>query len=364
MPTLDELLHDLRPRLHYDRAETLFADAAEVMIGNDFRDGPCLPYATRLVREGGEELAAAGHADPARRLGLEFLRPDAYPTGEPVRDDDHLDPGLEWVADGRRGHSSEGHANRVYGRIAPSAAGGHWLQYWLFYFASTKGIPTVRSATGLLGLGLHPGDWEMIQLFVPEGGSAPTRATFAAHDYAFKVDPAKEGWDAGIPDVYVAVGSHASYPRPGRWKSLARPGLGLLTKLDDRCSPGQSVRPDLIPVEAEPWLSWPGRWGKGGPRSPARQDQWTKPDRLHEKARDISDGHRSGTLEEALGAPPQPFPVTVERVGDRVTIAFDVPPSREDAWAAALTIAVDPGGEDLPVSFVYDVTEPGSPSPA
>ena len=363
MPTLPELLHDLRPRLHYDRAETLFADAVEVMLGNDYRDGPCLPYGTRLVGADGTVHAAAGHEDPARRLDLGFLHPKTYPTGARASADDHLDPGFEWIADGRRGHATADHANRVYGRIAPSRDDGHWLQYWLFYFASTKGIPTVRSATGLLGLGLHPGDWEMIQLFVPEGGSAPTRATYAAHDYAFKVDPAEEAWGVDIPDVYVGLGSHASYPRPGRWKSLARPGLGLLTKLDDRCLPGQSVRPELIPVEAEPWLSWPGRWGKGGPRSPARQDQWTQPDRLHERAHDIADGHRS-TVEEAAVAPPQPFAVEVTRTGDRVTIAFDVPPSRRDDWVAALTVAVDPGGEELPVPFVYDVTEPGRPSAA
>lgn len=368
MTDLQQRLHDLRPCLNYDREEPFYADAAEVFVENRYADGPLVAYSTRLLRADGDVVAATDHHDPARRLHLGFLRPGTYPTSDPVLDGDHLDPGGEWVADARRGHVAAERANRIYGRIADSRAGGHWLQYWFFYFASVKGIPSVKSATGPLGFGLHAGDWEMIQLYVPQGASEPTRATYAAHAYAFRVDDvAAEEWPAGVPQVYVALGSHASYPRPGKWRNRGEGAvLGFFKKLDDRCLPDASVRPELIVLDdaADGWWSWPGRWGRShGPASPACQDQWTQPDDLHEHALDIGEGLRDVGLEETGGPPPGAPEVVMAQEGRRVTLTFDVPDEAEQTWAALLTLALDTAHLELPVAFAYDVTRRGRHRP-
>lgn len=361
-----QLLHDLRPRLHYDRDEAFFADAPQVLVENHYHGGPGISYSTRLMRADGDEVIATAAPDDAfRQLDLDFLRPGTYPTGDDVLDGDFLDPGLEWVADGRSGHASGQYADHVYGRTAPSRYGGQWLQYWLFYFASVKGIPSVRSATGPLGFGLHAGDWEMIQLYLPKGSSTATQATYAAHDYAYRVDPEEEKWVDSIPDIYVAVGSHASYPRPGKWRNLSVIGLEFLKKLDDRCVPETIIRPQLTELDGltDGWWSWPGYWGRPGPKSPACQRKWSDPDHLHDSARVISDGLRDVALKESGATEAEAGFVEVNRTENRVTIAFDVPPERDDAWGAMLTIAVESPDEQLPFQWVYDVTAPGRHRP-
>ena len=119
---------------------------------------------------------------------------DRYSEQLEAHEDDYLVPGPEPAADARRLHESEDHANVIYGRVAPRAEGGRWLQYWFFYFMSAKGVPGVRSATGPLGFGLHEGDWEMIQIAVPEDGGTPVAATYAAHDHGHSI--AWERWSS------------------------------------------------------------------------------------------------------------------------------------------------------------------------
>src|SRR3954452_9799822 len=90
----------------------------------------------------------------------------------------------------------------VYGRAVRSPRGGAWLQYWLFYAGQDQDRGIVRT-------GRHAADWEMVQLRIDDAG-APTEAVYAQHSGAERC-----GWDGSRPVVYVAHGSHASYPRPG-----------------------------------------------------------------------------------------------------------------------------------------------------
>ncbi len=64
---------------------------------------------------------------------------------------------------------------------------------------SAKGVPGVRSATGPLGFGLHEGDWEMIQIAVPEDGGTPVAATYAAHDHGTRASTSPMGWKTSGP---------------------------------------------------------------------------------------------------------------------------------------------------------------------
>jgi hypothetical protein len=365
------LLSDLRPMLVYDSREIYFADAASSLVSNAYHGGPCAPYETRLMR-GKQELRNVRRAG-----GLELgSLGDRYRDGSQALADDFLSPGLEPAADARRLHESADHANVIYGRVAPRKGGGRWLQYWFFYFMSSKGVPGVRSATGPLGFGLHEGDWEMIQIAVPEGGGKPLAATYAAHDHGHKIDWGEVELEPGMgaPIVYVALNSHASYPRQGRWKGKKiLGGLIGLGALDDWCDGrGARLRPTLQEVNEKttPWLRWPGRWGSTddsigtrSPRGPAQQDKWKRPDNMHAHAtpwRERWAGRPSDL--EAAGVEPPALPVTVTRDGGRVTVSFELPEGLEDEWAGQLTLALNsPAGP--PEARVYDVTTPGVHQP-
>ena len=176
--------------------------------------------------------------------------------------------------------------NRMYGH-AVEAGGRLWLQYWFFYFYNDYNLA--------LGIGLHEGDWEMVQLRMHDG--VPDLAVYAQHRQAEKRPWAQVGKVPGDPNrpmVYVARGSHASYFEPGfhqteAWYDLAD---------GKRNSPRTTL--EIVTDDEPPWIAWPGVWGDtrarvGGidqpsPRGPSAHAQWTNPD---EHA-----GHR-------LGAPAQ-----------------------------------------------------------
>src|SRR5215212_4513139 len=121
MADWSSLLHDHRPLLVYDSRETYFADAASSLVVNAFDGGPGRPYRTRLMR-GKQELRPRGD------LTLSTLS-ETYPGAGPAHEDDYLAPGREPAADARRLHQAPEHANLIYGRVAPRAGGGRWLQY-------------------------------------------------------------------------------------------------------------------------------------------------------------------------------------------------------------------------------------------
>jgi hypothetical protein len=373
MPDWSKLLNDHRPLLVYDSRETYFADAASSLVGNAFDGGPGAPYRTRLMRRRQELRDVGGNAG----LTLASLS-DRYSERLAAHEDDYLVPGSEPAADARRLHQSEEHANVIYGRVAPRRDGGRWLQYWFFYFMSAKGIPGIRSATGPLGFGLHEGDWEMIQIAVPEDGGTPIVATSAAHDHAHSI-----AWDeveiepgTNAPIVYVALNSHASYPREGRWRGKKVLGVVGLDALDDWCDAGGlRVRPALQEVDegTTPWLRWPGRWGSTddgirtkSPRGPACQDKWKRPDHMHDNATPWHERWEGRAPDlEAVGtkeAAGPPISVTVAHDGPHVTVSFDVPPGLEDEWAGQLTLAVN-SAVGPPAARVYDITVPGVQGP-
>ncbi len=157
------LLTKLRPAVRYDSRERYFADSAATLVENRFDGGPMSAYRTRLLRADGSLIADADGA-----LTLDFLRAGKYGDGSAVKADDRLDAGPEPVADARRQHAAEPLANVIYGRVAARRGGGIWLQFWLFFFHSAKGLPGVSGADGLLGAGLHQGDWELVQLGIPK----------------------------------------------------------------------------------------------------------------------------------------------------------------------------------------------------
>lgn len=195
----------------------------------------------------------------------------------------------------------------AYARIAPRAAGGAWLQYWLYYPAQDQDRGVVRT-------GRHEGDWELVQIDVDPGGRA-REVVYAQHRGGERCAWSEVERRGGHPVVYAALGSHASYLRAGvRDRLWPDPN-------DEANGRGRVVRPRLVRVSADspPWMRWPGRWGgaraswwvpgeQDSPRGPAFQPngRWSNPDAWAAAARDCQAGCNSedecDTPEKLLGA--------------------------------------------------------------
>jgi hypothetical protein len=164
----------------------------------------------------------------------------------------------------------------VYGRVARDA--GHIvLQYWLFYYDNLYRYP-------FLPLGAiwqsHEGDWEVVNV-VLSNGKRPLSIGLSQHCVGETRPWAETELRAGHATVYVALGSHANYFRPG------------LHPFDPACLPAQVIaffqqaglplpadvaaagpalgpkRPGLVRAGIEPvddvspaWIRFPGFWGE------------------------------------------------------------------------------------------------------
>ena len=140
------------------------------------------------------------------------------------------------------------------------------LQYWYFYAMNDW------EAKG--GLNNHEGDWESVFVFLDEDTEEPKYVAFSAHhndgDSAWNLaqygsvrrewtDDEIERYDTNVMS-YVALGSHANYPKSGAYQ------VGL--EYDETSGDGLSVNEDLfleqveLNTNIEPmWLSYEGRWG-------------------------------------------------------------------------------------------------------
>jgi hypothetical protein len=140
--------------------------------------------------------------------------------------------------------------DRTYGHIA-TESDQTWLQYWLFYAYN----PQDRSP---LKTGRHEGDWELIQFRLAQDGRA-TLAAMSQHSWA-------EGcaWSElehsrnGVPILYVANGSHATYSAAGAH------GRPFPDPTDEADGNGREVRPRLVEInDRRPgWVGYRGRWGE------------------------------------------------------------------------------------------------------
>jgi hypothetical protein len=137
------------------------------------------------------------------------------------------------------------------------------LQYWFFYAYNDW-------ANGFGGFNDHEGDWEGIQLFFRREGSVPVEppshiSYLGHHSRITKAwdhpDIQKDGPDATHPHVYVAAGSHASYPQPKSYPLMA------LYNLIDYATGGDLILPyaawdRAIDLADQPWITeFTGSWG-------------------------------------------------------------------------------------------------------
>ena len=307
-----ELLRRFQPRLRYDSLETYFADSAEIWLANP---------RCRLVDREGTTIAT-----PAEGLSLSFLGPARYPNGRPVDRGDFTestDADYQGIY-GRLRKAHEDFRNVIYARSVETD-GALWLQYWFFYFFNDYQLAW--------GIGVHEGDWEMIQLRMKppaEEGAEPIEpelAVYAQHNFC-EVRPwsdvrrlaEEQAKDGGTPEpgaedrplVYVGRGSHASFFEPGYHET----DFYDVTN-GERCSK-RDARLELVGDPPPAWLSWPGRWGGkraggNGPEAPCSQSQWDDPEKL------IKRSPRVRRLERAPEAPR----VMARRRRGRLLLEFD-----------------------------------------
>jgi hypothetical protein len=349
MPTTTEdatLLERFRPILRYDSQGSFQADSPAILTNRIAPEGE----ANVLKRADGAVLASASGGRRRARLDLDFLRWPKYADGAKAAGSDFVDAvGHDYVAQAREMHRPP-FADRIHGHVARDDDGLRYLQYWFFYLYNNKAF---------LGIGLHEGDWEMVQVKLDATGK-PKEMAFAQHTHGQRC-----GWTAvekknKRPVVYVARGSQASYATPGRHKA---PLVADVTDGKGReVSPALEVLSDRSPA----WVRWAGRWGStkarteiesNSPRGPAQHDQWSDPATFHEEA-DLFDPRRM-----APGPPPPAPPkpkIRVTRDGDHATIAYSfAKPKAGQPAAAHLVVSIDSEADDLPpATYAFPIEQP------
>ena len=331
----DDLLRRHQPGLRYDSMEQYFCDSAAEWAenpGNELRraDGP----------QALGDLIASGD-----ELKLAFLAGTHYANGTEVRKDDR-------IGDPKRNYREQYVAlrtarpelrNRMYGH-AVEANGRLWLQYWFFYFYNDYHLA--------LNIGLHEGDWEMVQLRMHDG--APDLAVYAQHRVAEQrpwAQVEKVPGDPNRPMVYVGRGSHASYFEPGFHETEVWYDLADGKRRSPRCAL------EIVADGDPPWIGWPGAWGDtparvGGidqpsPRGPSAHRQWHDPDSILATA-------VQPVRKDAI-APPA---VTIVRDQGRLRIDFDF--SRQQGPpATSLQVTVNSRDEAgvPPRAYTFGVAE-------
>ena len=217
---------------------------------------------------------------------------------------------------------NEGPRTAIYYRVQ-GAHGRFYIDYWWFF--RFNDFPEFDAAQRCERdfrplCGDHEGDWEGVTVVTsPEDPDVVGYVAYAAHNGTARYTPSQlelEGPDDTRPVVYVARGSHASYPRPCRgelpvvrcqqdekilglnlpegehdgeseWGRNPREGCQ-----DDPERPGndecvQPLPPETI-VEERSWNAYAGLWGRvclggetcpvmKGPLSPGQQRRYESP---------------------------------------------------------------------------------------
>jgi hypothetical protein len=330
-----DLLARYSPYVQYDSMESFAADSVATMTDCVPKGSP---HGNALCQDGDRELAAVDPPPGESKLELGFLRPDRYsdPRQTPVGAGDYIDVvGKDYVVDAREMHARRGYANQVYGHAKRDNSGALWLQYWFFYYYNNKAF---------LYMGLHEGDWEMVQLRLGASGE-PEVVTYAQHSHGERCDWSDvEKEDGSVPVVYSARGSHASYFRPGTY-----PQAPIVPDHNDDAGPRVRPRLNVIEDDDPAWVAWPGRWGStkasigpigaNSPPGPRWHGAWRDPLGFHEDARPAQElGPVAGA---ELPEPPEPA-IEARREGGHAVVSYRFPePSPTAAKLRGLLISLD-----------------------
>jgi len=183
-----------------------------------------------------------------------------------------------------------------------------YIDYWWFLRFNHFNLTNCSiSDTGVCDE--HEGDWEGVTLVTaPEDEDTLDYVVYAAHKGTFRYPASRLERRDGQPVVYVANGSHASYPRACRGTILCFQPNVLVGPIDvpetdidgrrpwarneDECPPDRAGSCLLALPDPEPgqsvWTNWAGLWGATcgkrcaaphpqSPDSPGRQGRFEHP---------------------------------------------------------------------------------------
>lgn len=288
------------PEFRYDSRETYITGSAAMMTDN-YRSDVAEPYTNKLIDSTGAVLAAGDPADPADTLSLSYLG-GAYPSGSTAFAADYIEVPNTYEDDAQRMQAQPQYGNIVYGREWPNPNGGKILQYWLFYYYNGPRPGNI---------GLHEGDWEMVQVNLDATGS-PYRATYAQHGGGERCDWVNvQRTLTGRPIVYVGWGSHASFFSAGTHDIDAG---AVLDEADGGAPP---LTPTIVDITSPPaWMSWPGHWGGSGdtpgessPDGPRQKGvKWDNPAAWSEGVSGCTESQTPGASALRLYGPEPPAP--------------------------------------------------------
>jgi Vacuolar protein sorting-associated protein 62 len=347
---LAALLERHKPLLRYDSQGSFYADSARTMPERSGTRGA----ANRLLRANGDVIATAARTGTKTQLTLAFLAARRYGDGTNVENGDHLDAvGRDYVLQARELHAIPDYADRIHGHVATDDKQRLWLQYWFFYYYNDKAF---------LGVGLHEGDWEMVQIGL-DGEGKPEAMTFAQHAHGERCSWGQVEKHGGQrPVVYVARGSQASYPRAGRHRA---PIVS-----DNADGKGRTVSPklELLDQRQSRWVGWQGRWGStrarsiaesDSPKGPKQHGQWTRPAEFHADAVEKLELQGMVQGQPELRVAPAPR-IRAERVGNRAIVHFAFPSAkRGESPATQIVVSVDSPDDELPpATYSFPVAAP------
>jgi hypothetical protein len=209
--------------------------------------------------------------------------------------------------------------NAVYGRVVRTAT--HVvLQYWLFYHHNPLLLPATPVGTFWQS---HEGDWEVVNV-VLDAAERPQQAAYSQHCTGQRLawaDVERAAALSAHPKVYVGLGSHANFFRPGpaplgavpfasecipasiRPVLASLPFLAVVDQVVDGSAAGAVAGPPasgfepttIHGIEGAPWAAFDGYWGETeyfftpiplgpvpagavpvglAPRTPTRQANW------------------------------------------------------------------------------------------
>jgi hypothetical protein len=161
----------------------------------------------------------------------------------------------------------------------------YYLDYWWYYRYNDYGEPPLGSCTKKSCFD-HEGDWEGVTVIVDAPATHFVGAVFAAHEARSRYPRRKLLLDGAHVRVYVAVGTHASYPRRCiRGCKEDFPGFGPHVIFPEGRHNGQApwgnneddacgatcvaLFPEIDPSplhrpkdNTASWNAWPGTWGR------------------------------------------------------------------------------------------------------
>lgn len=330
MAASEGLLRQYLPKLRYDSNEAFFADSAAIYTDNASN------LLCRARRDDGERGEIIARPPPKGELSLGLLSHPCYGNGAAYENGDHLSVlDRDYRAQATALHMQERYANVVYGRAKHDGTPDRslWLQYWYFYFFNDYQLAG--------GIGLHEGDWEMVQLRLDDG--FPDLAVYCQHAYSEVRrwdDVEREG---DTPIVYVSRGSHAAYFEPGLHRTE------VWFDIADGRREAPRLRLEIFGESAPGWATWPGRWGDTQPRiskidsaaphGPGPHKQWADPAALI----DDQTGDR-----ERLGAPAAPS-VEARRHRGRLLLDYDFSAiAASEPYPDRLVVTVNSPDESAP----------------